>query len=194
MSLNKDWQPGYGEIITWFAMDKNGLIAVMVNNCFGRLPSVLLDVLGLEAQLDRINEFMWEESSDFFDYPESKAGRTLLDMYSFRRYRNAHSRKDVQLIVSERSGSDKKLSEYSIPSIKGFYIYHAVESSVPGEDYPVGCKEDTVAGDYFRFLVPTVHAGVEDFPEELRSLVVVSDTLDFTSDKIIASGSIDLVF
>jgi len=66
MSLNKDWQPGFGEIITWFAMDKNGLIAVMVNNCFGRLPSVLLDVPDLEAQLDRINEFMWEDVVRFF--------------------------------------------------------------------------------------------------------------------------------
>lgn len=194
MSLNKDWQPGFGEIITWFAMDKNGLIAVMVNNCFGRLPSILLEVSGLEAKLDGINEFMWEESSEFFNYPESKAGRTLLDMYSFRRYRNTHSRKEVELMVSERSGFDKKLSEYSIPSIKGFYIYHAVESSVPGEDYPVGFNGKTVAGDYFRFLVPTVHAGIEDFPEGLRSLVVVSNALDFTSDQIITSDSIDVVF
>lgn len=194
MSLNKDWQPSFGEIITWFAMDRNGLIAVMVNNCFGRLPSALLEVPDLEAKLDSINEFMWEESSDFFDYPKNKVGRTLLDMYSFRRYRNARSRIDVELIVSERSGFDKKLSEYSIPSIKGFYIYHAVESSAPGEDYPVGYEGETVVGDYFRFLVPTVHGGIEDFPEDLRSLVLVSDKLDFTSDQIVASDSIDLLF
>lgn len=194
MSLNIDWHPRFAEIVTWFAMDKNGRIAVMVNNCFGRLPSVLLGVPDLEAKLDGINEFMWEESSRFIDYPENKAGRTLLDMYSFRRYRNADSRKDVELIILERSGFDKKLSEYSIPSIKGFYVYQAVESSVPGEDYPVGYKGKTVAGDYFRFLVPTVHAGIEDFPGELRSLVVVSDTLDFTADQVIASDSIDLAF
>jgi len=194
MSLNKDWQPGFGGIVTWFAMDKNGLIAVMVNNCFGRLPSVLLNVPELEVKLDGLSEFMWEESSDNFSYPENKAGRTLLDMYSFRRYRNTDSRQEVELIVAERSGFDKALSEYSIPSIKGFYIYHAVESSVPGEDYPVGYYGDTIAGDYFRFLVPTVYAGIEDFPETLRALVVVSDTLDFTSDQIVANDSIDSVF
>jgi hypothetical protein len=194
MSLNKDWQPGFGEIITWFAMDKNGLIAVMVNNCFGRLPPVLLDVPGLEAKLDGINEFLWEESSGFTDYPENKAGRTLLDMYSFRRYRNIHSRKDVELIVLERAGFDQKLSEYSIPSIKGFYVYHALESSSPGEDYPVGYEGKASNGDYFRFLVPTVPAGIEDFPESLRSLVVVSDTLDFTFGQIVVNNSIGLVF
>ncbi|SEC99779.1 hypothetical protein SAMN04490185_2528 [Pseudomonas frederiksbergensis] len=34
MTLNKYWRPGFGELITWFAMDKNGAVAVMVNNCF----------------------------------------------------------------------------------------------------------------------------------------------------------------
>lgn len=194
MSLSKNWQPGFGEIITWFAMDKNGRIAVMVNNCFGSLPSALLAISDLEAKLDALNEFMWEESSSFLSYPENKKGQTVLDLYSCRRYRSTQSRQEVEFSISERSQFDKKLSEYSIPSIKGFYVFHAVEGATPSEDYPIGYTGNTVMGDYFRFLMPTLHAGVEDFPEELRAIVAVSDTLDFTTDQIIVSASIDLFF
>ena len=35
MVIDEQWVAGFGEIVTWFAMDKAGAIAVMVNNCFG---------------------------------------------------------------------------------------------------------------------------------------------------------------
>lgn len=36
--LNKDWCSEFGVVYTWFAMDKNGRVAVIVNNYFGDLP------------------------------------------------------------------------------------------------------------------------------------------------------------
>ena len=46
--LNINWKPEFGAIFTWFAMDKNGKIAVMVNNCFGDLPKALLSINNVE--------------------------------------------------------------------------------------------------------------------------------------------------
>ncbi|MEY2344458.1 hypothetical protein I3679_011655 [Proteus mirabilis] len=40
-------------------------------------------------------------------------------------------------------------------------------------------------GDYFRFIVPTVYATIADIPEELRKYIVVSDSLDFTKDRLL---------
>ena len=194
MFLDLDWQPSFGEIITWFAMDKNGLVAIMVNNCFGKLPKVLLQVSELEGKLDRLNEYMWEESSGVVSYPENKGGLAILDLYSICRFGGDKSRKEVELIIAQRSAFDKKLLECSIPSIKGFYVYHAVEGSVQGEDYPVGYSGKTEMGDYFRYLMPTVYASIDDFPEELRGVVVVSDVLDFTSDQIVRSCEVDSIF
>jgi hypothetical protein len=69
-----------------------------------------------------------------------------------------------------------------------------VEGSVQGEDYPVGYSGKTEMGDYFRYLMPTVYASIDDFPEELRGVVVVSDVLDFTSDQIVRSCEVDSIF
>lgn len=52
----------------------------------------------------------------------------------------------------------------------------------------------TEMGDYFRHLVPTVMAGVADFPEALRRGIVVSDSADFGSDRIFRNSDISGVF
>lgn len=194
MTLNKYWKPGFGELITWFAMDKYGAIAVMVNNCFGALPAALLELPSLDEELDRFNEFMWEESAEFNTYPENKKGQAILDLYSAYAYRHTSSRWEVESWVSERSLFGGKLTEYSLPSIKGFYVFHGVEGSVPGEDFPVGYDGPTVMGDYFRYLMPSVFAGIEDIPVELRGLIAVSDSLDFSNAPIIFSQRIDCLF
>ncbi|MFV4889657.1 hypothetical protein Q5E69_012640 [Acinetobacter baumannii] len=67
-----DWEPGFGEIFTWFAMDKNGKIAVMVNNCWGRLPEALLVIPNFEDLLDDLNEYKWQESEKYASYPAEK--------------------------------------------------------------------------------------------------------------------------
>ncbi|MBP5077093.1 hypothetical protein HUS84_24585 [Pseudomonas chlororaphis] len=194
MVLNKDWTPGFGELVTWFAMDKCGAIAVMVNNCFGSLPTVLLNMPGIDEGLDALNEFMWEESERFTEYPENKKGQTILDSYSAYSYRHTLSRQEVESWVSERSSFDSRLTEYSIPSIKGFYMYHGVEGSLPGEDFPKGYDGPTVMGDYFRYLMPSVFARIEDIPVELRGFVAVSDSLEFSKTPLIRSESVDGLF
>lgn len=194
MPLDKDWQPGFGTIFTWFAMDRHGRIAVMVNNCFGPIPSSLLAIPELEEKLDSLNEFMWEESREFQSYPKNKEGRTLLDIYRFRRHLKPSSRDEMERIVLESSNFYQELTEYSLPSIKGFYVYHALEDYVSSEDNPIGYEGDAEIGDYFRYLIPTVCASIEDFHEELRSLIAVSDTLDFTVDRAIFSMSINQSF
>ena len=68
--LNKDWIPGFGSIYTWFAMDKNGRIAVLVNNCWGNLPQSVLNIPNAELLLDDLNEYMWEESKYIHEYPK----------------------------------------------------------------------------------------------------------------------------
>ena len=59
-SLNINWEPGFGTIFTWFGMDKNGKIAVMINNGFGDLPKALLLTNDAEQLLNNLNEYMWE--------------------------------------------------------------------------------------------------------------------------------------
>ena len=194
MPLDKDWQPSFGTIFTWFAMDRHGRIAVMVNNCFGPIPSSLLAIPELEKKLDSINEFMWEESREFQSYPKNKEGQTLLDIYRFRRHLKPSSRDEMERIVLESSNFYQELTEYSLPSIKGLYVYHALEDYVSSEDNPIGYEGDAEIGDYFRYLIPTACASIEDFPEELRSLIAVSDTLDFTVDRAIFSMSINQSF
>ncbi|MHC8298531.1 hypothetical protein [Pseudomonas sp. ZS1P83] len=194
MTLNKNWKPGFGELITWFAMDKSGAIAVMVNNCFGSLPSVLVEVSDIDGRLDRFNEFMWEESAEFTDYPENKKGQTILGFYSANAYRHTLSRQEVEGWVAARSLFSGKLTEYSLPSIKGFYVFHGVEGSAPGEDFPVGYDGGTVMGDYFRYLMPSVFARAEDIPVELRGLIAVSDFLDFSQNSVVCSEKIDHLF
>lgn len=194
MTLSKEWKPGFGELITWFAMDKYGAIAVMVNNCFGALPSVLLGISDVDDNLDRFNEFVWEESTEFRRYPENKKGEAVLGFYSSYAYRYTSSRQEVESWVAARSMFEGKLTEYSFPSIKGYYVFHGVEGSTPGEDFPVGYDGASVMGDYFRYLIPSVLAGIEDIPAGLRSLIAVSDSLDFSKDTIICSEHIDCLF
>lgn len=74
---------------------------------------------------------------------------------------------------------------------KGVFIYYAVEGSYPGNDYPVGYEGDTEMGDYYRYLVPTIYGGIEDFPQELREGFAIADSLDFTVDRLIANKDIN---
>ena len=50
--LNINWEPGFGTIFTWFAMDKLGRVAVMVNNCWGWLPNARLSIDNFESLFD----------------------------------------------------------------------------------------------------------------------------------------------
>lgn len=192
--LNINWKPEFGTIFTWFAMDKFGRIAVMVNNCFSDLPKNLLSINNVESLLDQLTDYMWEESEIFKPYPNNKCGRTILDLYSGLRFDYLPTRKDVEQLIQERSNHEQKPVECNLSSRKGFFVYHGIEGSTDGEDYPVGYDNETRMGDYFRYLMPTIYASIEDFPEEIRHGVVVSDTVDFTTDRLLDNDKISEYF
>ena len=192
--LNKDWTPTFGTVYTWFAMDKNGRIAVMVNNCWGDLPQSVLNIPNAELLLDDLNDYMWEESNTFNKYPTSKKGKTILDLYSSLFFRHLRTKQEVENWVKERSDYNLNLREESLPAKKGYFVYFAVEGSQQGEDYPVGYNGTTKMGDYYRYLVPTIYASIEDFPKELWHGIAVSDTLDFTKDRVLDNDKINTYF
>ncbi|MDX6915144.1 hypothetical protein R9X49_08470 [Pectobacterium carotovorum] len=192
--LDKNWVPEFGTMFTWFAMDKHSRIAVMVNNCFGDLPKALLSIDNAELLLDQLNEFLWEESERFTVYPENKCGQTVSDLYSGLRFSHMASREEFDRWLKERSGHEQKIGEYTVPSVKGFFVYHGIEGSSEGEDYLVGYEGNTKMGDYFRFLTPTVYGSIDDFPSELRHGIAVSDVVDFTTDRLFDNAKINDYF
>ncbi len=189
---DKNWEPGFGTIYTWFAMDKNGKIALMVNNCWGWLPSSLLSIDNFENLLDELNEYKWEESENYVIYPKNKNGQTILDLYSFIANKDISSRVDMEIWVNAHQ--DEELNEINMPSRKGFFVYHGIEGDKEGEDFPVGFVGETKMGDYFRYLIPTIFASINDFPEELRHGIAVSDTADFTTDRLFDNDKINEYF
>ncbi len=192
--LNANWKPTFGTIHTWFAMDKNGRVAMMMNNSWGDLPLSILRIKDIELLLDNLNEYMWEESATFDKYPANKKGETILDLYSGLMFRHSKTRQEVEDYVSEHSNYNLSPRDENLPSKKGYFVYHGIEGSNEGEDYPVGYDGDTKMGDYFRYLVPTVYASISDFPKELWHGIAVSDELDFTKDRVLDNHKINTYF
>jgi len=193
--LSPDWKPEFGLIYTWLAADKHGSVAVFVNNNFGNIPSVLLALEGVERRLDDLTDFLHEESEKYEDHHFRKNGETVIDMYSswqYKRYSSvAEINAEIQARVRQVGASS---TEYSFPAFKGVYVYHAVEGYTQGEDYPEGFDGETAMGDYFRFLMPTVLAGAEDFPSELRRNIAKSEDVDFSDLKIVYGDDINRIF
>jgi len=174
-------------------MDKYGRLAVMVNNCFGDLPLALLAADCVDVLLDNMSEFLWEESYLVSVYPENKNGNAHVDLFSAWRYRGC-SIDDVLTELKKSLVASGVFSELNLAVNKGFYVYHGVEGDNPGVDYPVGYSGESEMGDYFRFLVPTKFAVVDDIPSFLRKAIVVSDTVDFASDRLLKSSRINELF
>jgi len=192
-NLNVDWKPEFGFIYTWFAMDKNGKIAVLVNNSFGDLPKKLLEIDNIENYLDYLSEFMWEESDRYPNYPPNKLGSFVVDYFS--KWRNKEISKELlekDLLADLKE--NRNYSEVNLSANKGFFVYHAIEGNKEGDDYPIGYNGETIMGDYFRYLMPTIYGSIEDFPEELRKYIVVSENLDFTIDRILINNQINTYF
>ena len=223
--LNKDWTPTFGNVYTWFGMDKEGRIAVMVNNCWGDLPQSVLNIPNAEPLLDDLNDYIWEESNKYTDYPQDKAGELIVDLYSYWSNKDMYRKKvsirtvgrigkwhgyiiDLYCVfenkMMSRSKITKKLtaelkqiknySDANLSVNKGYFLYFGVDGYKEGEDYPVGYKGATKMGDYYRYLVPTVYASIEDFPQELWYGIAVSDTLDFTKDRALDNDKINTYF
>ncbi|OWO81604.1 hypothetical protein B5C26_13220 [Photorhabdus luminescens] len=192
--LNESWKPEFGTIFTWFAMDKNGRIAVMVNNCFGDLPKKILSISDAESLLDQLTEYMWEESLHFTHYPQNKNGYFSVDLYSSWRNRDNLSKTDIFENLKNSLVESGHYSETNLPVNKGFFVYHGVEGSYEGEDYPIGYDGETKMGDYFRYLMPTIYASIDDLPKELHRGIAVSDTVDFTVDRLLDNDLINTYF
>lgn len=45
---------------------------LMVNNCWGWLPEALLAIPDFENLLDDLNEYKWQESEKYLNYPIEK--------------------------------------------------------------------------------------------------------------------------
>jgi hypothetical protein len=193
MTVGTNWEPGFGEIYTWFAVDRNGRVAVMVNNCYGDLPRVLLRLDSFDYLLDSVSEYLWEESEGFELYPKGKCGDFILDCYSFWRYGEENKGALRNRLVADLTVSQKN-SEVNFPVNKGLFLYHAVEGSFSGEDYPVGYDGDTGMGDYFRYLIPTKIATIDEIPVSLRKGFVRSADLDFMSDRLIENSKVNEYF
>ncbi|MCA6223147.1 hypothetical protein [Photorhabdus antumapuensis] len=192
--LNESWKPEFGTIFTWFAMDKNGRIAVMVNNCFGDLPKKILSISDAELLLDQLTEYMWEESSHFTYYPQNKNGYFSVDLYSSWRNRDNLSKTNIFENLKNSLVESGHYSETNLPVNKGFFVYHGVEGSYEGEDYPIGYDGETKMGDYFRYLMPTIYASIDDLPKELHRGIAISDTVDFTVDRLLDNDLINTYF
>ena len=192
--LNENWKPEFGTIFTWFAQDKFGRIAVMVNNCWGDIPKSLLKIRNVEEWLDHATDFIWEESEKYREIPNDKMGEFSVDLFSFWRNGPDITKKDLQNRLSLQFESIGRRSDINLIVNRGFFEYQAVEGSYEGEDYPVGYEGQTKMGDYYRHLVPTKYASIEDFPDDLHHIICVSDIIDFTIDRVIESEKINQFF
>lgn len=192
--LSKEWHPEFGTIFTWFAIDKNNRIAMMVNNGYGELPKVLLGLKNVEALLDRFSEFVWGESSQFSNLSPNKEGELNVDLYSAWRYRDVDSKEGVAKYLEFDLTESRSYSEASVSVNRGFFVYHGVEGDTPEVDYPVGYSGVTEMGDYFRYLVPTILSGIDDIPKALHLVLVKSDSFDFEKDQLLRNDQVDYHF
>lgn len=194
IELDENWKPSFGTIYTWFAMDRNGKIAVMVNNCWGDLPQSLLCSPKATSLLDSINEYIWEESAEFTQFPDDKNGELILDMYSAWRNHSDLNRDNVIRRLKSKLLNLQNFNEINLSVNKGFFVFHGIEGNNPGEDYPVGYDKSVEMGDYFRYLIPSVFAGINDFPQALWPGIAVSDCIDFTHDRLLENTKISDYF
>lgn len=195
-NLSINWRPDFGDIYTWFAIDKNGSIAMLINNCWGDIPKSILSLKNVNKLISDINDYIWEESNIYSDYPKNKNGGFILDMYCCWLHKPYNNKQECyEDIMNEYIREDDKVyTDANIAMNKDFFIYEAVEGTFPGEDYPVGYDGETEMGDYFRYLQPTIYGSIEDFPKELRGVIAVSETLDFTKDRLLDNDLINVYF
>ena len=110
LGLDENWKPEWGGIVTWFGMDKKGQIAMLVNNCWGDVPKVILRQASVEEKLGCLQDFVYEESSIYTDYPIDKNGDFYLDLFSAWTSRVKTS--DIEVINSKRENIIKNLEHY----------------------------------------------------------------------------------
>lgn len=191
--LNKNWTPGSARNHTWVAMDKNGYLGLMLNNGYGWLPKILLEIPNIKESLGDLCEFI-DGDSNIYTNSIDKRNSYSIDLYSSWVYKKY---KDKQAIISDFDDRLKRGDKYCdalIGSKMGMFFFQGLEGYSEGEDYPVGYQGETKMGDYFRFIVPTGFATIDDIPESLRQYIVISDVIDFTKDRLLVNDRISEYF
>ncbi|WP_414494136.1 hypothetical protein [Stenotrophomonas maltophilia] len=183
---------GGGSIFTWFAMDVNGRLAMFLNNRFGPVPTCVQEIIGALEKLRDLGEFAWGESSKHPAFTVGGGGFSV-DMYS-RWLNKSTSRSDLTRELQEEFDHDGSNSDAAIPIERGMYLFFAVEGNTVGDDCPVGYDRPVEMGDYYRYLVPEVCSGINDFPEELRGTFARARSIDFSKDRLLKGEFVDVYF
>ncbi|HEL7725349.1 TPA: hypothetical protein UL584_001892 [Stenotrophomonas maltophilia] len=183
---------GGGSIFTWFATDVNGRLAMFLNNRFGPVPTCVQGVMDVRGRLRDLGEFAWGESSKHPAFTVGGGGFSV-DMYS-RWLNKDTSTSNLTRELQEEFDHYGSNSDAAIAIERGMYLFFAVEGNAVGDDYPVGYDGPVEMGDYYRYLVPEVCSSINDFPEELRGAFVRARSIEFSKDRLLKGGLVDVYF
>ncbi|MFB2579468.1 hypothetical protein ACEYX6_10050 [Acinetobacter sp. c2-A9] len=194
--LNENWKPEFGSIILWLAMDKHGKIALMINNCWGDIPKILLSQANINNTINDLIDYLYEESLSHPNKIKNKNGEFELDLYGFWLNKNIknHHEKYHELTQTFLESKDKTACDLNFVINKGLYIYQAIEGDQQGDDYPIGYHGHTQMGDYYRYLIPKIYLNIDEIPKELWCGIAVSKDLDFSKDRIIFNTNMNVHF
>lgn len=191
LPLTPEWVPGSSYTYAWVAMDNQGHLAKMYNNNSGWLPEILLSVEDIKSYLNQLAEYIDGESEEYNNYI-NKHGNYTVDLYSSYIYKNYDKSKIIKEFDLELKKWNGNHCDAGVGSKMGMFLFEAINELY--EDYPIGYDGETKIGDYFRFIVPTIYATIEDIPYDLRKYIVVSDSLDFTKDRLLDNNKISNYF
>lgn len=193
MDLDLNWKPGSARNHTWVAMDKHGRLGLMYNNGYGWLPTSLLKIPNIKEKLSDLCEYIDGDSNKHANNIDKQGGYSI-DLYSSWVYKNYENKRKIVEEFDKQLDRNFKYSTALIGCKMGMFLFEGLEGYSKGEDYPVGYDGETKMGDYYRFIVPTVFLTIEDIPIPLRNYIVVSDTLDFTKDRLLDNDKISEYF
>ncbi|MBP6123780.1 MULTISPECIES: hypothetical protein [Providencia] len=191
--LDSNWKPGSARNHTWIAMDKNGHLASMLNNGYGWIPPILLNIPNIKEKLSDLCEYIDSDSDKYINNVDKQGGYSI-DLYSSWVYEKYHDKKEITDELNNQLKRGYKYSDAIIGTKMGMFFFQGLEGYSKGEDYPIGYDGKTKMGDYYRFIVPTIFATIEDIPHPLRQYIAVSSTIDFTKDRLLDNDKISEYF
>ncbi|MGG4610562.1 hypothetical protein [Providencia sp. Me31A] len=192
LQLDNNWSPDFACNYTWVAVDKNGLLSLMLSNGYGWLPIVLLNSSISKNDVNLLCEYIDGESTEYTNEINLNGSYTI-DLYSSYSYKSYRDKDELIKGFNSRLENNKNCIA-SLATKMGMFCYEALELPSEGDNYPVGYDGETKMGDYYRFIVPTVFLTIDDIPAPLRNYIVVSDTLDFTKDRLLDNDKISEYF
>lgn len=193
MDLDLNWKPGSARNHTWVAMDKNGRLGLMYNNGYGWLPTSLLKKPNIKEKLSDLCEYIDGDSNKHANNIDKQGGYSI-DLYSSWVYKDYENKRKIVEEFDKQLDRNFKYSTALIGCKMGMFLFEGLEGYSKGEDYPIGYDGETKMGDYYRFIVPTVFATIEDIPLPLRQYIAVSSTIDFTKDRLLDNDKISEYF